>query len=301
MLSKKYKIIIWGHRTNGHTHSFIHSSYYKAFSKLGYETYWFEDSDNTSGFDFNDCIFLTEGQVQYNIPLNKTCKYILHHTNSDKYDANGLTYINLGNYLKYCDDGISANHKENTVEKIDTIAFWDDKTRTLYQPWATDLMPDEINIENAIGYNENKKTVTFVGTSQSHDNTNDLKKFIDSVINAGYSFRFSGRVSDEENVMIVRQSLVSFDLRGDWHRECGYLPCRIFKNISYGRLTGTNSENVKKVLGEHVIYEPNVSLLFEKLLEAEKTTPIENIKSAMQFVKEHHTYYNRIENILKVI
>ena len=100
---------------------------------------------------------------------------------------------------------------------------------------------------------------------------------------------------------LIRKSLVSVDIRGDWHKECGYLPCRVFKNISYGRLTGTNSENVKKIMGEHVIYDSNPVELFNKLIEVEKTSTIDDIKGAMNHVKTHHTYVNRINNLLNII
>jgi hypothetical protein len=168
----RYKIIIWGHKNTGHTHSHIHSSYFKAFKYLGYETYWFDDNDNVSGFNFNNCIFFTEDQAQHNIPLNKTSKYILHHTKLDKYIDTGLNYINLANYLKWCDDGISAYHKENSVIKINDCCFWDDKTKTIYQPWATDLTPNEIVLNNALKYNPNENNIYYVGTS--HDNSSQI-------------------------------------------------------------------------------------------------------------------------------
>jgi hypothetical protein len=95
--------------------------------------------------------------------------------------------------------------------------------------------------------------------------------------------------------------LVSVDLRGDWHRECGYIPCRVFKNISYGRLTGTNSENVKKFFGDFVIFNENPSELYHDLIKSEKEKNTKLIRESILFVKENHTYKNRIENLLKLI
>ena len=53
------KAIIWGHKLHTHTHSYIHNAYYKAFKKMGYETHWFDNNDDVSGFNFDNCIFLT--------------------------------------------------------------------------------------------------------------------------------------------------------------------------------------------------------------------------------------------------
>ena len=123
------KIIIWGHPLHSHTHSYIHNGYYKAFLSLGYETYWLTSAPDN--FNFENCLFFTEDQVQHNIPLVKSAKYILHHTKLDKYIDNNLSYINLANYLKWCDDGISAYFRDEpnppTVEKLLDYCFWDDK------------------------------------------------------------------------------------------------------------------------------------------------------------------------------
>ena len=40
------KVVIWGHKLYSHTHSFIHSGFFKAFKHLGYDTYWFDNNDN---------------------------------------------------------------------------------------------------------------------------------------------------------------------------------------------------------------------------------------------------------------
>ena len=291
-----YKIVIWGHKNNGHTHGYIHSSYYKAFKAMGFETYWFDNNENVSGFNFDNSIFFTEDQVQSNIPLNKTCKYILHHTNLDKYIQNNLSFINLGNYSKWCEDGISPYHKENSVIKIAECCFWDEKSKTIYQPWATDLLPDEIDFNNALHYNKDETNVYYIGTI--HDNYDCINSFSNSVNKHQKKFINTKTKSDAENMMLIQKTLVSVDIRGEWHKEYGYLPCRVFKNISYGRLTGTNSETVKKILGDHVIYEPNCGELFLKMIEAENSHSIDQIKSSMEFIKLNHTFVNRINNLL---
>jgi hypothetical protein len=292
------KVIIWGHKGNGHTHSYIHSSYYRAFKYLGFDTYWFEDGEDVSGFNFENSIFFTEDQVQKNIPLIKSSKYILHHTKLDKYIENNLSYINLGNYLKWCDDGISAYHKENSVEKINDVCFWDDKTKTIYQPWGTNLLPSEINLENAKS-NVNSNTINYIG--MKHDNFNEIDQFETSSIKHNLNFNIVRGVSDSDAQKMIDVSLMSVDLRGPWHKECGYLPCRVFKNNSYGRITGTNSENVKKIFGDYVVYDENPNSLFDKLMYNEKNTSLSLIKESMLFIKEKHTFINRINNLISVL
>jgi ABC-type multidrug transport system ATPase subunit len=104
---------------------------------------------------------------------------------------------------------------------------------------------------------------------------------------------------------MIDVSLMSVDLRGPWHKECGYLPCRVFKNNSYGRITGTNSENVKKIFGDYVVYDENPNSLFDKLMYNENlyeyisnysTEPnIDLIKTLLKVVCIDHLYSGDVD------
>lgn len=294
------KVIIWGHKlSDHHTHSYIHSSYYKAFRAVGFESYWLDDGDAeaVAGQDFKDCIFFTEGQVSNKIPLVKDAIYILHHCDNTKYLEAGGIVLNLCNYLKYCEQGISFNYKGNSVEKIDNLVFYDQKARALYQPWATDLLPHEINQILPCMYDENKKVVNYVGSIWS-ENYNQIMPFIQACKDNQKEFKhYYGGILDIDNKRLIRESYIAPDIRGDWHIECGYLPCRIFKNISYGQVSGTNSEHVKKVFGDIIAYNPDNYGLFKSCVEKAKDSTYEQIKESMRWIRDNHTYINRVNAI----
>jgi len=48
------------------------------------------------------------------------------------------------------------------------------------------------------------------------------------------------QVTDEENVDAVRKSRIAPAFTGNWQVEKNYLPCRVFKNVSYGQVALTN-------------------------------------------------------------
>ena len=52
---KELKVVIWGYPLNSHTHSYIHSSFYKAFKYLGHNVHWFHDDDYPEDFDYDNC------------------------------------------------------------------------------------------------------------------------------------------------------------------------------------------------------------------------------------------------------
>ncbi len=72
------KVIIWGYPLYTHTHSYIHYGWYKAFKHMGYNTFWFHDNEFPVDFDYNDCLFISEGYADNNIPIIESSIYFIH-------------------------------------------------------------------------------------------------------------------------------------------------------------------------------------------------------------------------------
>jgi len=288
------KFIIWGHKLHESTHSYIHSSYNKAFQYLGYETYWVDNRDDLSSIDFSDAVFFVEGSVSGDMPRLANCKYIAHHVDNEKLISSGILFeniLNLGNYLP----------REEVHEKVEDLAYWDNSTRTLYQCWGTDLLPHEIDIDGYVPFNPSRKTLNYVAMlyEQGPWWAEEFATLLDR--DFGVEFKvFTQHVSHEENIQLIRDSFLCPDFRSDWHLECGYIPCRMWKNISYGRITGTNSPYIKRALGDYVVFGGTPQTLYQNLLNAEQNRTI-NMKDAMMFVRDNHTFINRVNNILKFL
>lgn len=300
------RVIIWDHKLHTTTHSYIHSGYFNAFKYLGYETYWFSGksaenrwnptpADDLSAFDFTDCVFFVEASWSDDLPIHKSCKYITHHLETEKLISQGIPYENIikvGNYLP----------REEVHEKVDDLVYWDASTRTLYQCWATDLLPHQIDYSDYVPFDQNRKTLNYVGMfseRELHWWAEEFATLLDHQFNVEFKV-FTQSVSHEENRELIRNSFLCPDFRADWHLECGYIPCRIWKNISYGRITATNSPFVKRALGDYVVYGGTPQTLYDNLLQAERNRSI-NMKEAMVFVRDNHTYINRVKNILKFL
>lgn len=288
------KFVIWGHKLHESTHGYIHNSYNKAFRYLGYETYWVDENDDLSSIDFSDVVFFVEGSRSRGIPKLKNCKYITHHLNTEKLTSEGVLYNNilkLGNYLP----------REEIHERIEDLAYWDKNTRTLYQCWGTDLLPHEININDYVKFDSSRKTLNYVASlyDQGFWWAGEFATILNRDFNVEFKV-FTQNVSDLENFQLIRNSFLCPDFRSDWHLECGYIPCRMWKNISYGRIVGTNSPYVKKALGEYSVFGGTPETLYQNLLTSEINASI-NMKEAMMFVRDNHTFINRVNTILKLL
>lgn len=275
----KPKIIIWGHKLHSHTHSYVHGAYDKAFRSLGYETYWLDNNDNVDSIDFSNSIFLTEGQVDQNIPLRKDCRYITHFCNDEKYQ--GYKQLKLGVY---------TNGKQKSAgvkgEQIEACIYYDKAEKMLYQPWATDLLPHEIEDKQ---YDSENKIAGFIGSVGGgyYGNLTEINPFIENCKKHDYSFVYHlpGSCSFENNKIAIQNFEIAPTIVGEWQKINGYIPCRIFKNISYGKLGVTNSETVHELFEENTICSSDTSVLMDKYFSLNKKTKLKMFTQSLNLVK----------------
>lgn len=325
------KVIIWGYPLHTHTHSYTHAAWYKFFNSLGYETYWFHDGDYPKDFDYSNCLFITEGYADKNIPLNKTSTYFVHIcVNPEKYLKEGCRVIDIRfNVDEINDCNYSIVVDKNKLTKIDSCSFYEPNANdsvlsdqfkkgifgyeAMYLSWATDLLPSEFNFDDINVERENK--IYWIG-SIAESNQKEIQIFINSLKSKNIPFfhndPWSNPISNEKVKYYTQKSLIAPDLRGSAnrrmvngkvdtgsnHKLIGYIPCRIFKNIGYGQLGITNSKAVYNLFGGNIIYSDNEAELLDLSLPHIKNT--EMIKSQMEFVRDNHTFINRINSIMKV-
>lgn len=295
------KFIIWGHKLHESTHGYIHSSYKRALEFLGYETLWLDHRDDISSIDFSDAVFIVEHSRSHGMPYLKNCKYVQISFNNE-FEENGIPSENVIRFRHHCDIVDPETFELIDVEKIGELSYWDNKKRILYQAWATNLLPSEIDHENPIKFDKNSKQLHYVAMLCEKELWWWAEQFAAEIDNNyGVEFKlYTQSISDQENMKLIRESFLCPDFRNDWHLRAGYIPCRIFKNISYGRVCGTNSPLIKREFGDYVVFGGTPKTLYENLLEAEINNKI-NMNEAMLYIKQNHTYINRIQNILKLL
>jgi len=179
----------------------------------------------------------------------------------------------------------------------------------LYMYWATDLLPSEIdvNIERILDI-QNMRTnqVNFIGSV-----SNIWYLFSQVCIQNRIPFHQYGatfnlfsdhNVSIEKNVEWIQSSLISPALQADSQLMERYIPCRIFKNISYGRMGMTNNPVVQDLFDGELIYDTDLIRLIQKGIDFEMLPDKKEIVvKRMKHVRDNHTYINRIHTIQNFI
>jgi hypothetical protein len=300
------RVVIWGYPKDTHTHSYIHEAFYKAFKFLGYDTYWFNNTIDVSNFNFSDTLFLTSGSEEcLKIPIRKDGLYILHNCPRDVF----ITVLDRIVNIQVLTDPVY--NLEGTTKINDYTII---EGSAIYQPWATDLLPNEINFEWA--NLKRKNIVNYVG-SVLDGGYNDVRSQLigfsegcrsDGIevhayggytpgTDIGYLKRHANFITNDQHVELIKESIYAPQLCSIPQVEMGYIPCRIFKNISYGHTGITNSKAVNRVFNECLIYDENTYTLYCKAKEG--ASPKKAIE-LMKLVKDKHTYINRINSILEL-
>jgi len=326
------KVIVWGFPLHTHTHSYIHYGWVKGFKYLCYNTYWFDDKNFPLDFDYNNCLFITEGYADEKIPIVSTSIYFVHIArNPEKYIGNVARFIEI----RYLVDSIKDCNYNYVVDKskckkISDCTYYEKlkdnggiarchnnpkpmEYECIYTCWATDLLPEEIKEENI--YKQRDNRIYWFG-SANHHNTKEIAIFYQECLQRGVEFVVNDPWRNPLAFDLVQEytmrSLMAPDLRssgdpskvaigetGTCHKQIGYIACRLLKSISYGHLGITNSKHSYELLEKSVVYNSDEKQLFHDALS--QIHNYDMIKKSMDIVREKHTYLNRIQDLLKVL
>lgn len=289
------QVVIWGHPLHSHTHSYIHAAFAKTFEYLGYKTLWLNNNSNISEINFENSLFITEGQVDQKIPMRDDCWYIIHNCDQTKYQ--NLLAKNRCIILQvYTHDVLTRN-----VEKIEPCIYYDTPNKIIYMPWATDLLPEEIDdIKHSMNLYK-KNQALFIGTINGGYFGNDfeINQFKKACSQNNINFINKTNIDITETITFTQNALIAPAIQGSWQIGKGYIPCRIFKNISYGAFGVTNSRTVWELFDKKIIYNSDCYQLLYDAQNYLKTATQEDLFTLMDIVKEKHTYINRVNHLLQ--
>ena len=295
------KVVIWGHKLYSHTSSFIHYGFFKAFTYLGYKTYWLDNSDDISKLDLSNALFITEGQVDQRMPHIPDGTYLLHNCDMQKYkDLAPNQALIFQVYTNDCENRGCKKLAPYILYNLNS------DPGIIYMPWPTDLLPYEINeVKNEISKHGIKRDgeVVFVGTIWDglYGNIDKLNKFHAAVKRNSIQFNSFSSVTIEESIKLVRNSYMAPAIQGEWQCDVGYIPCRIFKNISNGKLGITNNKTVYELFDRRIVYNADCYELFLEAHQKMQSLQIDELFEMMDFVRDNHTYLNRIDALLRVL
>ena len=262
------QVVIWGYRIrtlvgakSPHTHAWIHNGFFRGFSRMGYRVLWFDDEDVVDGIDFSESLFLTMGDEENKgMPLRGDSYYILHNCTIGKFIERGLPEKRYMKLQVYTHDCKSRNLKR--VFPDDKYQLYSAVDKILYFPWATDIFPEDIERNmTKIRTLPRPPIVNFVGMV-----LREWYMFRSQCQRLGLKFTIIGgfdhkKASVDDNIKLIQKSFMAPAVQNKFQVDNGYIPCRIFKNISYGQFGMTNNPTVNDYFFNELLYDADVKEL----------------------------------------
>jgi len=100
------------------------------------------------------------------------------------------------------------------------------------------------------------------------------------------SFKHKFSISPQENCDLILHSYFAPTIVGKWQDEEGYIPCRAFKNASYGQYLVTNSKTVYNLFGGRGVYNKDTQELFYDAEKKIKNLTLGELLELMTLLKQ---------------
>jgi hypothetical protein len=288
------KWVIWGAKRPYNTFGHIHDAYLRALKFMGKDVIWMEKGDDLSTIDFHNTLFMAVADYMSGLPLVKGgCFYVIHNALGTPF-AEYFKDVKVLHYGLY----VSINKGMSGVE-IAPDMFFDASKPSLVFRWGTDLLPHEIEANKpTTAFNRASSVINFIGTVYG----NTLNSFARAAANVGKKFlRYGDGVSIEDNVRLTKESYMAPAIQQPYQVDIGYVPCRLFKNISYGQFGITNSPMSNEFFGGRLIFNTDTYRLFYDAKERLESMKVEELHSLMDEVAAKHTYLNKLDGIIKAV
>jgi len=286
------KVVVWGLSTSQHTHSHIHRHIFTTLQKLGARAVFVDDCTGNQGLVEKNDLVISVDVGSAEMPIRDEVYYCLHNC-PDEMHRSMVPSRNI-RLATYTDSARRAH------EQWDTVTFFDRAARTLYQPWATDLLAGEFKEPVA---ERTGNVVFWVGSiwndKLGRGNVEQIRLLKDVLEKKGIEFVPVRGVSDSLAARYVRHSLIAPAIAGHWQVQNNYLPCRMWKNISYGQLGFSNVEMFEDIFAGCIVTGSSIEQLVDNVLALPSDLYRQMTLEQQQIVKRDHTYVNRLLNIVR--
>lgn len=297
------RVVVWGYKEGYHTHCHIHKAWYDAFQFLGVTDLHWEHameykkapSNAKSNVTYDgrtaNTLFITEGQVCDHMPWEPDGYYVWHNVDLQRTPIPDT--IPPERHLKqqfYTESAVGDSYP--VLDHYHRLRLDDNEC---FMPWATNINPYEF-IDPVP---PQKGGVVVVG--QPGDiYRSKISKFVSGLKDI-MPLNHCMNIPHTDAVNMIHDSTLAPSIINQWQKDHGYIPCRIFKNTSYGAFPLTTSLHGHRCLQRTTLYEEDEKTLGKTSHNVLKTYRkySDLHKLAWHLTKTRHTYLNRIYFILR--
>lgn len=288
------KIVIWGLKTDLHSHKFIQGAFYRNFQQMGFDVRWVDDLSKNSTIVSRDDIVFAVDVASKHLPIVKKARYVLHNISPEAINLEEKV-LNLQVYTN------SATGENLELPYVK----WDRENRTLFQPWGVPTSPKTWKSSQVSG-SDNEFWIGSIWNNELNQGNSDfMEGYVNALNKRGIRFFRKGApsrlhpngISESRSMKLVNKSAVGAAVVGNWQRENKYIPCRLFKNIASGAIPASNSDFSELFGTEGGVFNADPSQLISDVLDLSTTKKRDLINNAQQLALPY-TFSAGINRIL---
>ncbi len=288
------KVVVWGLRTANHTHRYIHSHFAGALARLGIPHCWVDDLPQHRAIVGPGDLVIAANVGGAHLPEIAGVDYCLHN-----FDEIGTLHDRLD---PRCNLRLQVytDRARRAAQQWDAVTWFDPGSRTLYQPWGTDLLAGEFREPTF----SRLPVVAWVGSiwnnALDQGNVREIQALRTCLAARRVRMLHLRGVPDRVNLLAVRLSRLAPAIAGRWQVENNYLPCRLFKNVSYGQLGLSNVPLARALFGDCGIAADSIEALVDAGLALGRGRYREITAQQQRIVREH-TYERKLDHIARAL
>lgn len=296
ILGRYHRVIIWGFMSpTGDSFRHINRHFSRALGVLGKENLWLDDHPANRGvLAAGDLVFAVDIASKHLGNPVAGVDYVLHNFAPQHPIWDG---IEEGRFLRL---QVYTSDADRYGVEWAPARRYDREGRILFQPWGTDLLAEEFHEPI---FNSHSREVPFIGSVWDDGGLGNVHAISDlkSILFAHrLTFRHYVHVSDEENVVAVRAARIAPAVAGAWQVEQDYLPCRVFKNVSYGALAITNVPKFRELFADCFSGRGNIAQIVTEVLSLSEVEYLDLVR-AQQDIVCNYTYRESLGAIARAL
>ncbi len=289
-------LVIWGGTDGLESHRWIHRHFAATAAKLGISSCWVPDLPSSADFVTNESTVIGINIWSQHIPYREGADYVLHNFDGSHPLCQQLLPENLLRLQVWTNDADG--------EEWGRCRRYNRQARTLFQPWGCDLLAEEFMPPV---YNQWSREAVFVGAIWGEaspygelGNVDAIDELRDALGRKGMAFKHHTHISDSENIRVIREARLAPAVAGGWQVQNGYLPCRVFKNPSYGAAMFTNIPVVNELFRQARVEGETVGEQIENTLRLTRKE-YEDLVIEQQRICSEFTYRESLQSIFKAL
>jgi hypothetical protein len=298
--------VIWGITELQHTHGYIHANFFRVLKRNEVSVLWLEDHERNLAKIPKGSIVLFVDIAARELKFSME-NYYIGHNSQKMLEFQSFILQHPGKALNW---SFTTNAAIGLSDAAGSIAKFDDVNTRLFQPYGTPL-PNRSFVQQIETNTDRNRIENLIGSvwndGRNQGNAEIINNFALALKSRNMKirrielgklakFRFSEKIEKK----LVLNSAIGASIHSNYQISDGYLACRLFKSVSYGRVPVTNQNAFNGIFKEGFVYSQDVDEMIDSYLSLSPVAKRDMTFQAQRSLKQY-TYEAGLNRLVRAL